>query len=373
MTKISKKSAYPIKNPVVEDYFVGTDSENFNKTVNFGFQQAANLVNSINGTLISNYKFITNVNVPADVVEEGSFSSQNSVTTIGSLTKLYISKKNFLATDLTELFQFISVNRELFLMRLRNSNNLKNSVYFNITGVIEFSDYFEFNITIYLNNGAFPNLINFNIYFFDFELASSDLAINLPEFNKIISSTGFTVLSNNVTVNASWIWIIKNVHYTNSNAVVINIPLASAGMKRIDLIALTTFNTIIRVAGSESSGNPVKPNLPVDTLEATFCLVNDAQIEEIPPPDLSAYATINYVDGKDLLLSNRISALEKAPYTPFKFVQKGFGNTDLTQNQIGDIFCGWNNAGTIRYSEAKWLGGSLTDSNNFTPLVQTEI
>jgi len=61
-----------------------------------------------------------------------------------------------------------------------------------------------------------------------------------------------------------------------------------------------------------------------------------------------------------------------APSTSFKFLQKGFGNLAPTY-EIGDIFSGWSNDGTIRYSEAKWLGGALNDSNNFTPLVQTEI
>lgn len=61
------------------------------------------------------------------------------------------------------------------------------------------------------------------------------------------------------------------------------------------------------------------------------------------------------------------------PYTSFKFLHKGFGNNDLNANEIGDIFCGWSNDGTIRISEAKWLGGALTDSNNFNPIVQTEI
>ena len=41
MTKISKKSAYPIKVPVVDDYFVGTDSEILGKTVNFDFKETS--------------------------------------------------------------------------------------------------------------------------------------------------------------------------------------------------------------------------------------------------------------------------------------------------------------------------------------------
>jgi len=79
------------------------------------------------------------------------------------------------------------------------------------------------------------------------------------------------------------------------------------------------------------------------------------------------------VTGKMGWVSKSTLAAVRNPHTLFKFIQKGFGNTDLSINEIGDIFCGWSNDGTIRMSEAKWLGGVLTDSNNFLPIVQTEI
>jgi hypothetical protein len=44
MTKISKNQ-HINKTPVVKDYFVGTDSENNGKTVNFDFEQTAKLIN----------------------------------------------------------------------------------------------------------------------------------------------------------------------------------------------------------------------------------------------------------------------------------------------------------------------------------------
>lgn len=71
-------------------------------------------------------------------------------------------------------------------------------------------------------------------------------------------------------------------------------------------------------------------------------------------------------------LDERISILEaKAPSNVFKFIQKGYGNEDLVYVEIGDIFCGFSNDGTIRISEGEWLGGELTDSTNFKPMVQT--
>lgn len=62
-----------------------------------------------------------------------------------------------------------------------------------------------------------------------------------------------------------------------------------------------------------------------------------------------------------------------APYNVFKFVQKGFGNVDQNNYQAGDIFCGWSNDGSIRHTESIYNGGVLTDSNNFTHLVQTQL
>ena len=61
-----------------------------------------------------------------------------------------------------------------------------------------------------------------------------------------------------------------------------------------------------------------------------------------------------------------------SPFGFFKPIQKGFGNI-LTTPQAGDIYCGWKNDGTIRYTEALYISGSLDNSDNFTPLVQTEI
>ena len=60
------------------------------------------------------------------------------------------------------------------------------------------------------------------------------------------------------------------------------------------------------------------------------------------------------------------------PFNAFKLIQKGFGNV-LPTPEPGDIYCGWTNDGLIRYTEAIYISGSLSDSNNFTPLVQTEI
>lgn len=68
-----------------------------------------------------------------------------------------------------------------------------------------------------------------------------------------------------------------------------------------------------------------------------------------------------------------VVSLKMTPFSEFKFVQKGFENQNLEEYESGDIFCGWSNDGSVRYTEAKWTGGSLSNSDNFIPIAITEM
>ena len=173
MTKISKKSAYPIKKPVIGDFFVGTDSENNNKTVSFGFEYAANLINRINGALIINYMFKTDVNIPLAVLTSGHFLSEDNNTDIDTLTKLYVNKNNFQEDDLSDLFLFIKEHPGDYYFKVQNSEDLINAVYFKIDSVVAYADYFIFNIEINKNNPSFTTLVDSKVYFFSFEIKTN--------------------------------------------------------------------------------------------------------------------------------------------------------------------------------------------------------
>ena len=172
-----------------------------------------------------------------------------------------------------------------------------------------------------------------------------------PVYNKIKVETGFSLVGQNITINSNWQWIIENAEYTNAANVVINIPFCATGKSRIDYIIPNSSNSFVRVSGVESLVVPVAPIIPNEELYATFFVVYDGAIGILSPTIIGGVT----------------------PYNVFKRIHKGYGNTNLVINEIGDIFCGWKNDGTVRYSEAKWLGGSLGDSNNFLPIVQTEI
>lgn len=180
MTKISSKSVYTIKNPIKSDYFVGSNSENFGQTVNFGFEETAKLVNSLNGTSIVNYLYDTSPYIPTEVLVDGKFLSFASQTSTSLLTKLYVNKFNHSGDNLSELYLFLKANATDFYLKLRDSNNQNNTVYFDIASIEDFSDYFIFNIAVFKENEFLSTLVNQTVYFFDFELKATTSAASDP-------------------------------------------------------------------------------------------------------------------------------------------------------------------------------------------------
>jgi hypothetical protein len=100
----------------------------------------------------------------------------------------------------------------------------------------------------------------------------------IENITRLSYSAGFVLNGQELTFNIGWQWIINSVNYINPEAVVITIPFAAAGLQRIDYLVLNSSDTFTRVAGAESASNPVAPVLPVDTVQATIVLVNDAAV-----------------------------------------------------------------------------------------------
>jgi hypothetical protein len=170
MTKISKKSAYPLKNPIVGDYFVGTDSENEGKTINFGFEQAAELINKINGNSPISYRFITSDDINTTVLTEGYFLSKDNKLSISDIDKLYINKNTVENEDIHELYDFLKVNSTDFYIKLQNRVDINNSIYLNIIDIESYGAYYVLNVNILKGNYNLPSLVKYGVYLFDFQL-----------------------------------------------------------------------------------------------------------------------------------------------------------------------------------------------------------
>lgn len=96
--------------------------------------------------------------------------------------------------------------------------------------------------------------------------------------NTITTQTGFTLLGQDLTINADWAWRILGVSYTNTASVVVNIPFAASGNQRIDLIVANQSNSFERIAGIESVSNPTAPAIPSNKIVVSFITVTDGTV-----------------------------------------------------------------------------------------------
>jgi len=121
---------------------------------------------------------------------------------------------------------------------------------------------------------------------------------NLPFNNRIKTKTGFTLVGRDLTVNPSWEWALQGIDYINLESQVVTFPYSATGLSRIDYVVPNNTNGFNRIIGQEST-TPVAPQIPYEGMYVTFVLVTDASVDSNGEPDLSAYATTQYVDGKD--------------------------------------------------------------------------
>jgi len=188
--------------------------------------------------------------------------------------------------------------------------------------------------------------------------------------NNIVTETGFTLVDQDVTFAADWVWSILNTQYTNPAAVVINIPFAATGNQRIDLIVANQSNTFERIAGTESVSNPTAPAVPLNKISVTFITVTDGEVgtptnpiigtsfvkksffapfistvtgaDAIIPLDPNGYTEIRLTDasltsiaGFDLSLITGVPTAE-VPYNGKPYIIRNLTGNDITiKNELG--------------------------------------
>ena len=129
---------------------------------------------------------------------------------------------------------------------------------------------------------------------------------NLPFNNKITAKTGFTLVGLDLTINPLWEWILQSIGYTNLEAQVKTFPLAATGLQRIDYVIPNASNGFDVITGQESV-TAIAPQIPYDGVYVTYLLITDSTIVDNGEPDLSAYATTQYVDDKDVLKVDKVT------------------------------------------------------------------
>jgi hypothetical protein len=167
MTKIKNTLAYPVKkSPIPADFFIGTDSEDDDKTVSFSFQS---VINALLGN--ADYRYSTS-SIPLTAPNGDGYFITNGITDFSSITNIFVSKINLAGIDLTPLMEFMADNASEFILYLVNNSNRSIFAYFELLSVTEETDYFSFNVALAPGENYLGTLTNKDVFTFNYLLAS---------------------------------------------------------------------------------------------------------------------------------------------------------------------------------------------------------
>ena len=192
----------------------------------------------------------------------------------------------------------------------------------------------------------------------------------IPYYNKITAQTGFSLVGQDLTVNADWIWMLENLLYTNTADVVINIPYCATGYSRIDYVVPNNSNGFTVITGVESNTVPIAPTIPNEGMFVTWCVVDDGSVVV----NNSGLGDIYLLksEEKTYQAGANIAIDETDPLNPIISSTVVGGGTSLTDASLRIYNDGTNdvigsNVSTFK-SKFTWLtGNSTTFTLPFTP------
>jgi hypothetical protein len=298
MPKANDTSIYSYDEmPSLLDYLFGSDINNNKKNRSYKIKSIIELLNSVNGKNAIQYQFSDGTNPEIDYLTPGALFTNNNETAVGDFTQLIFNKNTVLPIDVSPLFTKLG-ELENVVIRLENPEDPNNFFNFKVVSFEDLGDCFAFGVQDF--NGLYlGELQNQKYYSFYFDIKSAT-----NEADKFTSVGTISLVGNTATISTGFAWMINAGNYANIAAYSNSIPFSSTGKQRFVLFVANVFNTFQMISGPESVSNPIAPPIPNNTLQVTLLLVTDGEISEPILPDLSDYATIDYVDGRFEEFSN---------------------------------------------------------------------
>jgi len=160
-------------------------------------------------------------------------------------------------------------------------------------------------------------------------------------------------------------WRINAVNYQKLTNSVFNVPAATNGYNRIDLLYATTSNTVLRLQGTETTGIAVAPVLPVNTISVALLYISGSVIQP-PFPDLSGYLTrpmgdMYYIQASPASQQNAFININ-AGGSPITFNGRNYG-TVLVDAPLASSVTMRNNGNEYGYFGSSVVDGA--DVNDF--------
>ena len=276
MAKISNKDIYQdIDSISLLDYLIGT-KKNGKGTKSFPLESVIQLINSTNGVNNIQFQFSNGLDPNKNYTTAGQFFTNTNSGNVANFSQLIFNKETRFPIDLTLLFKKLGATQNV-VFTLKNPEDPNNFIKLKVVSFTDNITHFTFGVQPY-EDLFIGGLVNEKIYSLYFDVIKSSEA---DRFTAIGTST---LVNNSLSVSVGYAWLINGSNYANTIPFNFVIPLATVAKKRIDVFVVNRLNNILRIQGVESVGNPVKPNIPQNTLELTFVLVSDGLISDPNPP-----------------------------------------------------------------------------------------
>lgn len=165
MAKYNNTDDFKPNPPSLLDYLFGTSFQS-GKNENYQIEDIIALANQVNGAGNLQYVFYDGANPEKTHLSTGVFSTNNNKTNPSQITVFRLNKNSLHPVDLTLLFQKIK-DTENSIIGFYSTENPSIFLEYKITSVVEYTDYFEFNVsgTDSYCLGSLENKMKFTISF----------------------------------------------------------------------------------------------------------------------------------------------------------------------------------------------------------------
>ena len=332
MGQIGNTILYPFDVSVsLLDYLLGTDFTDNKKVKSYQLKRLVEILNIVNGGSAVAYHFSDGSDNALTVLEPGYFFSETNITNPSALTKLHFNNLTIENKDISVFFDKM-IASGLFKFKLSNLSDPNNFVYLSPSNLVLSAEYLSFDVSDF-NNLHSGNLLNNADYVLSFDLASNLVAVTDPlkldkagyvgnaenlddrlialenetdVENAFVTMQDFTLVDPILTVNSGWVWKLVGVTYSNVANVTFNIPYSAAGKSRIEYVIPNNLNGFTRVAGVETLGIPIAPQIPNDGLYVTFYIVTDGSVGVPQAPNTKKTPNLQQVTNVGYSTTNPI-------------------------------------------------------------------
>lgn len=288
MAKISNKTIYPQdENVTMEDYLIGTNANNFNRTQTYSVQSFFNLFNLA-------FKYSDGSEPSIDYSTKGYFFTEDNETDPIQVTRFYFNNRNLLGQNITALFGLLAEQGD-FVLRLTNSTDPNNVIFITCSDLVFDTVSFSFDSSIYA--GLFNGILqNDKAYAISFEIAASSSTEqdnkHKPKYIIVNGDISELIVAN--TINGSLPFIINDDE----------IPLIVIfRLVTVPTPKLTTYKYVINNYGKGTYGQGGNITLTAEDVELMFSsapstndIINDPSTDIVIIPDLGMLTISQFIN-----------------------------------------------------------------------------